>query len=453
MDILPREPEDFLRPAHFFPRYDRATVRPAVLVTLVWLVALAPCASADRVFDPDDPPDTRYQLAPFLTFGAELEAEYLFRRNLDLTDRRRDDLSVLKPEGSLAFSFDPMPDFQAFLNVAVSRATVLADHAGTFDESQDFSLEVKEAFLRVGQLVAGPAAIIGRQRFDDERKWLYDEELDAVRLRYAQGTLTVDLSVSRDALVRRDLLARTEERDEATNYILHAGHGFLDSIEVEAYAILRDDRSEHVRPFFLGLRSRGEPVEDLDYWIELAYAGGREGSRRISGWGIDVGVTYEWQQGPKPSVTLGVAFGTGDRRPNDSRDGSFRQTGLHQNEADFGGATEFKFYGEVLDPELSNLAIFTAGVGVRPSDHVSVDLVYHYYLQHRASSTLRGAAIDAEPSGRSRRLGSEIDLVVGLVEILDRVEVKAVAGYFFPGSAFPRADGAWIVASEVQFRF
>lgn len=269
-------------------------------------MASGPRASAERVFDTNDPPETRYQLAPFLTFGAELELEYFFRRNVDLVDRRRDDLSVLKAEGSLAWSFDPMPAFQVFLNVAVSRAAVLTDHAGTFGESEDLSLEVKEAFVRVGRLSAGPSVLIGRQRFEDERKWLYDEDLDAVR---------------------------------------HAGYGFLDSIELEGYAILRDDRADGRRPFFLGVRSRGEPVEDLDYWVELAYAGGRDGSRSISGWGLDIGATYEWQRGPKPSVTLGVAFGSGDRRPNDSRDGSFRQTGLHKNEADFGGSTEFKFYG------------------------------------------------------------------------------------------------------------
>ena len=92
-------------------------------------------------------------------------------------------------------------------------------------------------------------------------------------------------------------------------------------------------------------------------------------------------------------------------------------------------------------------------MGVRPSDRFSVDLVYHYYLQHRAASSLRSVALAAEPSGRSRRVGSEIDLIVGLVEVLDRLDVKAVAGYFLPGSAFSRADGAWIVGSEVQFRF
>lgn len=76
--------------------------------------------------------------------------------------------------------------------------------AGTFGESEDVALEVKEAFIRLGRLSAGPSVLIGRQRFDDERKWLYEEDLDAVRLRYAQRALTVELSVSRDGLARKD---------------------------------------------------------------------------------------------------------------------------------------------------------------------------------------------------------------------------------------------------------
>ena len=83
-----------------------------------------------------------------------------------------------------------------------------------------------------------------------------------------------------------------------------------------------------------------------------------------------------------------------------------------------------------------------------------MDLVYHYYWQHHASSTLRNAGLEAEPSGRSRQLGSGIDLVVGLQNIFDRLEVLAVLGYFSPGAAFPdHHGGAWVARTEVQFRF
>jgi alginate production protein len=433
---------------------------PALLAVLL-AVASGPsgfpsdAAAATDIFDPDAPPETRYRLAPFLTFGAEIEVTYAYRKNLGLDDRRDGDASLLTPELSLALSFDPDPRFQAFLNVAVARESVLKIEADQSKPSEDVAVEVKEAFIWLRSLPGGLSLQLGRQRFEDERQWLYDEELDAVRLRFAHAALAIELSASRDGLVRKDL-ASSAKRDRINNYVLHASYRLPRETTVETYAIVRDDRdADRRRPVFAGLRSRGEPIEDLDYWLELGYVGGRDGSKRIRGWGVDVGATYEFQVGPKPALTLGFAFGSGDRNPDDGTDESFRQTGLQDNEADFGGATDFKYYGEVLDPELSNLAILTAGVGIRPSDKFSMDLVYHYYLQHRAAPALRSAGIDAEPSGRSRRLGSGIDFVVGLQEIWDHLDARVGVGYFLPGPGFPGAigGGAWVVRAEVQFRF
>jgi alginate production protein len=434
----------------------RGAALPVLLALLVTATPGTPSrASAADVFDPDEPPETRYRLAPFLTFGAEIEVDYAYRKNLGLDDRRDGDGASLAPELSLALSFDPDPRFQAFLNVAVARESVLKIEAGQSKPSEDVTLEVKEAFIWIRSLPGGLSLQVGRQRFEDERQWLYDEELDAVRLRFQQAALAVELSASRDGLVRTDLLS-SATGDRINNYVLHASYRLPRETALEAYAIVRDDRdADRRRPVFAGLRARGEPIEDLDYWLDLGYVGGHDGSKRIRGWGVDLGATYELQVGPKPALTLGFAFGSGDGDPDDGTDESFRQTGLQDNEGDFGGATDFRYYGEVLDPELSNLAILTAGVGIRPSDKFSLDLVYHYYLQHRAAATLRDAGIDAEPSGRSRRLGSAVDLVLGFQEIWDRLDGLLAVGYFSPGAAFPGAlgGGAWTVRAEVQFRF
>jgi alginate production protein len=437
----------------------RHRIGPRLAALLAVLSTFAPGsgstpASVAQVFDPDDPPETRYPMMPSLTFGADLEVSYEYRKNLDLDDRPDNDASAIAPELSLAFSWDPDPRFHAFLNVVISKTAVWKIEADASPPSEDVALELQEAFVLLRSLPGGLSLQVGRQRFEDERQWLYDEELDAARLWLHRGALTAELSVSRDGLVKKDLLS-SAKRDEVNNYVLFASYRLLTDLTIEAYGIVRDDQAaSERRPVFLGVRSRGEPIEDLDYWFDLGYVGGRDGSTRIRGWGIDLGATYEWQVRPKPALTLGFAFGSGDPNPGDGTDRSFRQTGLQDNESDFGGATDFKYYGEVLDPELSNLLIFTAGVGIRPSDKVSLDLVYHDYLQQRASTTLREAGLDAEPSGRRRRLGSAVDLILGLQEIYDRLEVKAVVGYFSPGAAFPDRNGsAWVVRTEVQFRF
>jgi alginate production protein len=433
-------------------RRRRASLATGLATLLTVLSGPArPAPSAADVFRLDDPPETRYRVAPGLTFGAEIELDYRFRRNRDLDERRAVDTSRLSPELSLALSFDPAPAFQAYLNVALSQDFVWVGGRGSSD---DVALELKEAYLALRQVPLGLSLRVGRQRFEDEREWLYDEELDAVRLRYARGSFALELSASRGGLVKKDLLATTEE-DRVDNYILQASYALPGSIELEGYVIVRDDRAvDRGQPVFAGLRSWGEPIADLDYWLELAYAGGRDGAKRVGGWAVDLGVTYELQRGPRPGLTLGFAFGSGDRNPDDRYDRSFRQTGLQENEGDFGGSASFQYYGEVLNPELSNLFILTVGLGIRPTEQFSLDLVYHYYMQHRASRTLRNAGITAEPSGRSRDLGSEVDFIVGLTELLGRIDFKAAVGYFIPGAAFAgRTDGAWAVGVEVQFRF
>jgi alginate production protein len=408
------------------PHRRRRRLRAGGVLASLALLSAAP-ASAQRVFVPDAPTETPYRLTPSLSFGAEADVEASFRRHAGS--------SLLTRELSAAWSFDPAPAWQVYVNAVLSRTFVLASGGGEAPPSGEFAFEFKEAYLRAGRPEAGPAVQVGRQRFEDERQWLYDEDLDAVRLRYARGPFSVELSAGRNGLVRKNLLG-PDDRDRIDTYVLHAIHEPSDAFAVEGYAIVRDDRAARgERRVFAGLRSRGEPVEDLDYWLELGYGGG--------GWGAEVGTTYEWQVGPRPSLTLGLAFG--------SR--SFRQTGLQGNEGDFGGATDFKYYGEILDPELSNLVIVTVGIGVRPSEAWSLDLVYHHYRQDRPSAALRDAAIDAAPSGRRRSLGSEVDLVLGAVEILGHVEVKAIAGYFFPGAAFSTRTGIWGVGVEAQYRF
>ena len=55
--------------------------------------------------------------------------------------------------------------------------------------SEDVALELKELFVLLRSLPGGLSLQVGRQRFEDERQWLYDEELDAVRLWLQRGAL------------------------------------------------------------------------------------------------------------------------------------------------------------------------------------------------------------------------------------------------------------------------
>jgi alginate production protein len=441
--------------------------RPAVARSLAGAIALAlllaprvavpqvdEFRARERAFNLDAPPETRIRLTPALGFGAELELKYESIRNRDLDDSQDDRVSVLEPLVSLALSYDPARWFSAYVNVEVAREFLLDEPAGS---TQDRKLEVdlKEAFLWFKDIWLDAWSVqIGRQLFEDDRKWLYDAELDAVRLQYVRDRVGLELSVSREALAREDVLRDTAE-DRINNYVVYGRYEVADEVEVAGYVILRDNRDvDGQRPLFFGIRSFGEIVTDVDYWFELSQVWGEDGDKRLRGWALDVGATGEFPLPFSPSLTLGYAFGSGDTDPDDRTDRRFRQTGLHENETEFAGVVEFKYYGELLDPELSNLSILTIGAGVQPTERSSVDLVFHYYLQHHRSTPLGDTRLAIEPTGRSRALGTEIDLILGLEQLFERIDAKLAVGYFMPGRAFPAgADDALFVSLEIQFAF
>ena len=167
-----------------------------------------------------------------------------------------------------------------------------------------------------------------------------------------------------------------------------------------------------------------------------------------------MGLVYAFDIDFEPYITLAYAFGSGDSNPDDGTDKNFRQTGLQGNEGDFNGVIDFLYYGEVFDPELSNMSIFTVGLGTNPNEETSIDLVYHYYRQIEASEELREIGIDAEPSGESKDLGHEIDLILGYEGFSERVAVGIFFGYFIPGDAFSSSSGnAFLSKIIMEYEF
>jgi alginate production protein len=302
--------------------------------------------------------------------------------------------------------------------------------------------------------VKGLSVQIGRQRFRDDREWLFDDQLDALRVFYQRGDVLLDLSVSRKGIGDQDLLNDGDEEEMINNYLLYATYTRRRRLKIAVYALARDDQSSRQNdPIFLGLHSSGQIVNDLDYWVDVAHVRGRDQSTTIHGFGFDVGLTYEFDLPWKPSLTVAHAFGTGDPDPTDGVDESFRQTGFQDNADRFNGVTRFKYYGEALDPELSNLAIVTAGIGIRPTRRSSLDLVYHHYVQDEPTRRIRDAEIDRRPAGRNREVGDEIDLIAGYREI-QNLDMEVTLGYFMPGRAFREgSDDAFFANVKLQYSF
>ncbi|MGH9960610.1 MAG: alginate export family protein, partial [Pyrinomonadaceae bacterium] len=146
--------------------------------------------------------------------------------------------------------------------------------------------------------------------------------------------------------------------------------------------------------------------------------------------------------------------GSGDSKLDDDQDDSFRQTGLQNNRDRFNGVNRFRYYGDLLRPELSNLEIGSALSGFRFWSESSGELGYHWYRQVEAAPFLRETRINADPEGREESLGQEWDLIVGLEE-WRHVDVELSGSLFRAGSAFGPLEGelAYQVLLEIDYNF
>ncbi len=414
----------------------------AILLAVGAALAATPAEAGDATRAP------WFELRPLVKFEAEVE------ENFDLDRTARDREVGLEPKLRLV------------LDVARGRRIsgfVEADVLGQFEWEQDeplerdWALRINQAYVRFADVVDDVDLRVGRWLFRDRREWLIDENIDGIHLSFDRERWTVDALAGRVNLVQRDVLDPLTRGDPEDDVALMADYAVTGALQVGGYVVYRRELTDaRDRPLFLGLRAYGEVTPGLVYWADLGHVRGRADDRRLRGFGFDVGGTYvAVDHSLRPRVTLGYAWGSGDDG-DDGIDRSFRQTGLQSNEDRLGGFAKLKYYGEVLDPELSNLHVMTAGLGLTLSDRLSIDLLYHHYRLVRSDEGLRDDALSGSPTGGSRHLGDGLDLVLGFRPELP-FEIDAAVGWFEPGAAYrgggERADGALFARIELEIAF
>ncbi len=397
------------------------------------------------------PQNLKYQ------YSLGTESDITYRTHPGLDTRVNDNSLVLGPQLTGYILYRPTLWFETMLEMILDKGIVLergnGNVPGGLGEPRGAqpgvtSLSVEQAFVTFKRL--GPASLtFGRRNFEDDRHWLYDTALDVAYARVRQGAFQAEFSVGRKDWVSLDLITPVKET-RINNYIAYFDYrGPLD-IRYAAYVIYRDDRTgAEGKPVHLGLRSYGMPTDEFNFWSDVAILRGTdEMNRQFRGHAFDVGATYRFPKLPwHPSISLAFAYGSGESDASGSKNREFRQTGLESNEWRLSGIAKFKYYGEVLDPELSNLRIFTAGVGFRPAPHVYVDLVYHKYWLNSFTDQLRNSAVTALMNQTemppSKDVGQALDIIVGLRNLfgIRRLGLDLRAGLFFPGRAFVKNVG------------
>ena len=116
--------------------------------------------------------------------------------------------------------------------------------------------------------------------------------------------------------------------------------------------------------------------------------GGMTDPRKVIAF-LDVGGRWDSRLPGQPSFILGYALGSGDKNPQRGSDRAFRQTGLQANDE------EFRTYGELLRPELSNLSIPTLAVQFPIFWKSHIEFAYRHFRQVYPAPFLRDARIEA----------------------------------------------------------
>ncbi|HEV2122022.1 MAG TPA: alginate export family protein [Chloroflexota bacterium] len=382
------------------------------------------------------------------TINGRLETELQDFNNFDLDDGERDDRVRITPEARLEFGYRPNKDMLAFLSFEIGRDVEDVEGRRSTGRSR---LELREAFILWEDFVEDFELQIGRQDFEDSREWLFDERLDGVRLVYDENDWEVTLAVAREGLVRTDLLRRNSRRG-TDNLLISAEREITDDLDAVGYYFRQQDRREGETRNFLGFQAEGEVGGGFDIWLDAAVLRGDDGrGKSLRGYALDAGVIYSLRAPGKPALILGYAHGSGGETSQVDR--SFRQTGLQDNEDRLSGLSNVKYYGELLDPELSNLSIITAGIGFRPTEASSLELIWHKYKQVDASDDeIRDSPLLAEPAGDDRSLGFEVDAIAAF-RLAAGVGLEVKLGYFRPGEAFTRQDDAKFAKARVVYRF
>lgn len=437
---------------------------------------------------PDQPMSIELAGRP-LTITGDYTLSYRERKNFNLDDTLRNNLDH---EATIELFYPYRDDLYFFAEAKGFYEKELRRTDGDARTS-DYGIKRGQSWVFFDGLAQRRVGLqIGRQNFKESREWWWDDDLDAARLYVDEGPFHLEFGLAKE-------LARESSREDDIDprrkgvyrAIGQASWLWASRQSIELFALHQDDRSHRdsigstvaandedasdARLTWLGLRAIGQRSTDdlgnFKYWADLGVVYGREtslefgdagngrsrvddsNSRKVRGHAFDVGLSWQTPLKWEPSFSIGYAQGSGDDGSGDV-DRGYRQTGLHNNKARFFGVNRFRYYGELLRPELSNLSVTTLAVGIPFFKRSSVELVHHRYRQVIAADSMRDIRVGADLTGDSRDIGSEIDLIFGFRDSA-HWDFSLVASRFKAGSAYGAQSGkrANLLLFEATYNF
>ncbi|MFK7858530.1 MAG: alginate export family protein [Granulosicoccus sp.] len=294
----------------------------------------------------------------------------------------------------------------------------------------------------------------GRFNLDDPMESIVDEDLDGIQVIFEQDRIEFELSRTREDWFEASTAGRN---DQITNTMGTVQFSSNKNSSWMPYILHRTTDPVNgmlaSEVTWLGLQGIVQPAHSpVRYWFHGSVQNGEETDDQetmdLGGYALDIGFNWTANGQLPTTYTVGLARATGG-----SRSQRFRQSGLHSNDFALNGQNTFRYLGEVMDPELTNILILTLGAGADLGRHWSGDIALHHYQQVEVEDSLRGSDIEYDPLGESGDLGFGADLVVAY-DPHKQFDFKGTAGMFAPGDAFDsNRDIAWVTRVELTYKF
>lgn len=386
-----------------------------------------------------------------LVWTGSLRHNYLREQDLELREGAERDLS--EPSLRIELLGRDLAGFQLFSQLTwTGRYAVRERNLAPATDEHDFAVRQLYVSRRtIGDFPLG--FVIGKQRMQDDREFLFDDYLDAARV-FFHGWRPLVLEVSH----MRPVAPISDKSETWNDWFVQSRLYLGEDWKLRAFGLWRDDTDARNRDSVyrgVGLHGRQGP---LKLWFDGVHLGGEDKGQRQDAWAVSTGLGLRARDLPwRPSFWLGWSVGSGDEDPDDDVSNAFRQTGYEDNSSRVWGVSNILHYGELLDPELSNLRVLSLGFTVRPVNDVSIELVGHRYALDTLDDEfdVTDLRLGEEPlDGVSRGLGHEVDVIVAWRNAIEGLHVVGKVGRFTPGEAFgDRASEAWLQRLELRWDF
>ena len=176
--------------------------------------------NGETVFDPDARPPLPIKIKDYMSLGGKINLNLDWRDNSEDLDSSNDDtITRFESQLSIAGLINLNRNIDIYGEGRFSDLQLIEDELDK--KTEDTKAELRRAYLHWRDFAfKGFDFQVGRQRFKDDREWIYDDNLDAFRIFYEPNRFRVELSAS-SVLIDAD-----DQEDKAVNYVLYSQYEY-----------------------------------------------------------------------------------------------------------------------------------------------------------------------------------------------------------------------------------